>query len=168
MKKSRAACLRWQFVLGSGFSSRLIAWYGEGYGGFSHVDAILPNGDCLGARSDVIRGVPAGFQCRPAAYETWKRRTVLQLSCTAKEAVAWEASLFKKIGAGYDQADILGFILGRPLMQPGHWICSAAQLDTLEEIGRIPKLPLTPQQCPPNMLFAMLCALGAVCVTEPA
>lgn len=159
-----SSVLRWQFVLGAGWSSRLIAWYGEGYNGFSHVDAILPNGDCLGARSDIIKGIPAGFQRRPPAYEKWERRIVLQLESTPAEATAWEESLNRKIGCGYDKADILGFILGVPLAQPGHWICSAAQVDTMIEIGRleIPRgVQFTPQQAPPNMFFAMLLSMKA-------
>lgn len=154
--------MRWQFVLGAGISSRLIAWYGEGYGGWSHVDAILPDGSCLGARSDVIKGIPAGVQIRPEDYETWKRRDVLTLDCTPEEETDWEYRLRRNIGLGYDKGDILGFITGHPMSEPGHWICSAVQLDVIETMGKVNlRGKITPQQCPPNMLYAMLLAIGA-------
>lgn len=154
--------MRWQFVLGAGLSSRLIAWYGEGYGGWSHVDALLPNGACLGARSDVIGDIPAGVQVRPAEYENWRRRSVLTLNGSIDDESEWKACLHRYIGRGYDKADILGFILGKPLMEPGHWICSALQLDVLETLGKVNlQGKITPQQCPPNMLYAILLAIGA-------
>lgn len=155
--------MRWQFVLGTDLSSKLIAWWGQSFGGWSHVDALLPDGTLLGARSDAVGGKPPGVQVRPADYARakWTRRTIIELPCSAYEAATWEAFLRSQINCGYDKADILGLILGKPLMTSGHWICSALQLDALEVIGRIPKIPLTPQQCPPNMLAAMLQALGA-------
>ena len=153
--------IRFQFVLGSGLSSRLISWYGQGYGGYSHVDALLPDGTLLGARSDSVGGKPPGVQIRPPGYEKWKARTVLELPTTSQQAVDWETYLRSQIGKGYDQADILGFILGKPFASPGHWICSALQLSGLEAIHRIPVLGVTPQQCPPNMLAVILSTAGA-------
>lgn len=160
------AALRWQFVLGAGLPSRAIAWWGSGYNGWSHVDAILPDGSCLGARSDVIGGVKAGVQIRPPAYEKWVRRAVLKLPCTAGEAAEWETYLRSQVGDPYDKADILGLIIGRPISSAGHWICSALQTDALERVGKLPKLPLTPQQVSPNTLLAMLCAIGAQCTSS--
>lgn len=154
--------MRWQFVLGAAISSRLIAWWGMGYNGWSHVDAILPDGSCLGARSDVIGNIPAGVQIRPEGYEKWKRRAVLTLSCTPDEETEWTDQLKRNVGLGYDKADILGFIFGMPMFEPGHWICSALQLDVLETVGKVNlQGRITPQQCPPNMLYAILLALGA-------
>jgi hypothetical protein len=154
--------IRLQFVCGSDLGSRLISWYGQGYRGWSHVDAILPDGSLLGARSDVIGGKPAGVQIRPPAYEKVNRRAIMELPATTLQSEAWESFLRSQIGHGYDKSDILGFILGRPMMQAGNWICSAVQLDALEVSRRMPMLPaLTPQQCPPNMLAAILQALGA-------
>lgn len=153
--------LRWHFVLGTDLSSKLIAWWGQAYGGWSHVDAILRDGTLLGARSDSVGGKPPGVQIRPVDYAKWTRRTIIELPCTPYEADTWEAFLRSQVGCGYDKADILGLILGKPLMTAGHWICSALQLDALEVIHRIPKIPLTPQQCPPNMLAAGLQFLGA-------
>ena len=155
--------LRWQFVLGEDFSSQLIAWYGQGYGGYSHVDFLLPGGGCVGARSDVIDGIPPGVQLRPDGYEKWKARKVLALSCTQSESDQAVGFVCGQIGDPYDKRDILGLLIGRPISSgSGYWICSALQLALLEDINRVPKLSLTPQQCPPNMLAVILETLGAV------
>lgn len=154
--------LRWQFVLGNGLSSRLIAWYGQGYGGWSHVDLLLPDGTCLGARSDAVGGKPPGVQIRPHAYESWKRRTVLTLPCSAEQEAAAIAFARAEVNAPYDEADILGFILGRELETKGAWICSAYQLAVAEAGPVIPHMHVTPQQCPPNMFFSIINAVGGI------
>jgi hypothetical protein len=157
------AQLRWQFVLGDDLASRVIAWYGQGYGGYSHVDFLLPGGGCLGARSDRIAGLPPGVQLRPNGYEKWAARKVLSLDCTEEQleaAVRFEA---EQIGDPYDKRDILGLLIGRPISSgSGYWICSALQLAMVREIGLLPNLLVTPQQCPPNMLAACLESIGAV------
>jgi hypothetical protein len=156
------AQLRWQFVLGADWSSRLIAWWGQGYGGWSHVDLLLPTGELLGARSDLVGGKPAGVQIRPAQYAAWKRRSVLTLPCSAAQADAAEDFARTQVGCQYDKRDILGFILGRELQTKGEWICSALQLDVVETAGIIQKLHVTPQQCPPNMFYSIINAVGGI------
>lgn len=166
MKARKTAYLEWQFVLGQGISSRLIAWFGQGYGGWSHVDFLMPDGSCLGARSDVVtaegKAYPAGVEIRPAGYETWKRRSVMRLACTERQASHARSFLRKQIGCGYDKADIWGFILGREMKTEGEWVCSAVQLEMMETVGLIPRMHVTPQQCPPNMLFSVINAIGGV------
>jgi len=161
----QTAALNYQFVLGSDYSSRLIAWWGQGYFGWSHVDALMPDGSCLGARSDVINGIPAGVQIRPPGYEKWKRRCLVRMPCTAGEAAEWEVYLRSQVGDPYDKSDILGLIIGKPMSSAGHWICSALQTNALERIGRLPHLCITPQQVSPNTLLAVLSALGATCTS---
>jgi hypothetical protein len=155
--------LRWQFVLGDDLASQVIAWYGQGYGGYSHVDFLMPGGGCLGARSDRIAGLPPGVQLRPDGYEKWKERRVLSLPCTDAQlqtAVDFEVA---QINDPYDKRDILGLLIGRPISSgSGYWICSALQLAMVRKVGFMPNLSVTPQQCPPNMLAACLEAIGAV------
>lgn len=164
------AKLRWQFVLGAGVGSRLIAWYGQGYGGFSHVDAIGPGGVCLGARNDWIKPVkdpsvmlPPGVQVRPPGYEKWARREVLTLDCTDEEYLTWWKYLNTQVNTRYDQRDIMGFILGRPMMSAGEWICSALQYEGMCVLGRwkIATTQMEPQQVAPNALRFALLASGA-------
>lgn len=152
--------IKLQFVLGAGLSSRLIAWWGNGYGGYSHVDAGLPDGTWLGARSDAVGGKPPGVQIRPDAYETWAKRTVVTLNTTAAEAAQWEAFLRRQVGLQYDKTDIIGLITGKPIGTRGAWICSALQTDALQVIGKLPTLPVPPQQVTPNSLLLMCSAIG--------
>lgn len=114
------ARIRLQFVLGASLSSRLIAWYGQGYGGYSHVDAVLPDGRLLGARSDAVGGVYPGVRVRPANYEKWVRRTLVELPVTESRAHAWVEALQRQVGCQYDKQAILGFILGRREHTKGH------------------------------------------------
>lgn len=155
-----------QLVRGSGVSSRLIAWWGNGYDGFSHVDAVLSTGELLGARSDVIKplgggpAIPAGVQIRPPAYERWDKRVVIDIPSTPSETSMWEGYLRKQINDGYDQSDILGLILGTPMSTAGHWICSALQTDALQYVKKIGPLGIPPQQVTPNTLGAVVMAIG--------
>lgn len=142
-----------QFVLGKGWSSRAIAWWGQSYGGFSHVDAVLADGTLLGARSDAVGGQAPGVRIRPPDYEKWARRAVVTIPSTDAQAANWEGYLRTQVGDPYDKADILGLILGIPLMSAGHWICSALQFSALRVIGKAPPVPQIPQQIPPNMLY---------------
>jgi len=157
--------IRLQFVLGQDLSSRLIAWYGNGYGGYSHVDSILPDGSLAGARSDVItlsdgRKLPAGFQIRPHDYEKWARRCVVELDSTVGEAADWEDWLRKQVNRQYDKQAILGFILGRRDHGAGQWICSAAAAEGLVIGGKMPSPPIPLSQITPNSLFLMTAAIG--------
>lgn len=150
-----------QFVLGSGLSSRLIAWYGNGYGGFSHVDGILKDGRLLGARSDKVGGQPAGVHIRPPGYEQWTKRTQVTLQVSDSEYDDWEANLRAKIGTPYDTTSILGFITGRQQSTDGHWICSQLQINALQHIKKVPfPLPMPAHQITPNSVLLISAAIG--------
>ena len=149
-----------QFVMGTGIPSELIAWWGSGYSGYSHVDARLADGSLLGARSDTAGGQPPGFRSRPAEYEQWQRRCVVTIPATPAEYVQWEQWLLSQVGVGYDKGDILGLILGRPMAQEGHWICSAAQTNALRVVNKLPTpLPFDEHQITPNTLLSMTACL---------
>lgn len=152
--------IRLQFVLGRGLSSRLIAWYGNGYRGYSHVDAILHDGTLCGARSDAVGGRPAGVQIRPANYEKWVRRCVVTLESTEDQSARWERYLRSQVGRHYDKGSILGFVFGEEMHQAGRWICSALQTRALELVGKIQPLPTPPAQVTPNSLLIATCAVG--------
>jgi hypothetical protein len=156
-----------QFVLGAGLSSRLIAWWGQGYNGWSHVDAVLSDGSLAGARSDVIRplgggpAIPAGCQIRPPRYEKWKRRTVMEKKSSPDDDALWDNFFRTRAGhAQYDEGDILGFILGSDHSQDGHWICSAWNLDGAETLDLVPSIEIPVKQVSPNTLAAIYSATG--------
>lgn len=154
-----------QFVLGAGWGSRLIAWYGCGYGGYSHVDAIMSDGTLIGARSDRIGGKPSGVQSRPADYENWIKRTIVSLEVTPQQHAIGEQFLLSTIGSGYDKDDILSLILGRPYHASGHWICSWLMIAWLKQMGVFGDLPFYPQQITPNSLLLAVCVVGGKPIT---
>lgn len=151
-----------QFVLGAGLSSRLIAWWGEGYGGYSHVDAVLSDGTLVGARSDRItfkgHTYPAGVQIRPQGYEKWKRRTVVAIPCDVLLAGQWEHFLRCQIDKPYDKQAIWGFLFGQRKHARGHWICSALQRNELRRIGTLRPCPTPVSQTTPDALFQIVTA----------
>lgn len=154
--------VRLQFVLGAGLSSRLIAWYGQGYGGWSHVDAILPDGSLLGARSDSIGGQLPGVRIRPQNYERWLRRTVVELPGTSGLVPSWVAWLKRQLGDPYDSEAIWGFIEGKQEHARGHWICSACQTEGLKVIEWLPRRgPVPSSRITPDALLQMCWARGA-------
>src|SRR5689334_19127873 len=108
--------VRLSFVAAQAFSSRLIEWFGAG--GWSHVDNVLPDGRLLGARSDRIRlksgeVIPAGVQTRPADYETWPKRLIMEVPCTDRQAKDWLSFLMGQLRKPYDRLAIVGFAINR-------------------------------------------------------
>lgn len=152
--------IKLQFVCGSDISSRLIAWYGQAYAGYSHVDAILGDGSLLGARADHPGGTASGVQARPATYERWARRDVVELPSSPAQAFSWECWLRSQVGKPYDMGSIWGFVLGRPEHEEGRWICSALQTAALEHVNLMPKLPVHSSQVTPDSLRLLAYALG--------
>jgi hypothetical protein len=149
------------FLLGPDWPSRLIAWYGEGYGGFSHCASVLADGRYLDARNDVLGGVPAGVHIRLPETERWvkKQRATLQVSLT--EYNAWESNLRARIGDPYAKSDIWGFIIGKDEHEAGHWECSAHALDAVQHVHRVPfPLPIPAHQITPNACLLILAAVG--------
>lgn len=153
--------IRFDFLLGPDLSSRFIAWYGNGYGGYSHVAPLLADGRYLDARSDVLNGVPAGVHIRAPESEHWikKRRASLTVPPACYEA--WEANLRARINDGYGKVDIWGFITGRNTHQNGHWICSAHAINSVQHVKIVPyPLPVLAHQITPNSALLILATAG--------
>jgi hypothetical protein len=149
------------FLLGTDWSSRLIAWWGEGYGGYSHCASVLADGRYLDARSDVLAGVPAGIHIRQPATETWIKKRRATLDVTPAEYASWEGNLRAKITDDYGRADILAFITGQDWHQPGRWICSALAINAVQHIRKVPyPLPMPAHQISPNMALAIVATAG--------
>lgn len=151
--------IRLQFVLGTGISSQAIAWFSAG--SFSHVDAILPSGLLIGARSDAVGGMPPGVQMRPAFYEKWKRRVVMSLSVTPDKERKFYEFLMAQIGKPYDSTAIWGFAAGRDWRSADSWICSELQAAALEVAGISPLLYSPVNKITPVALAIVMSALGA-------
>jgi uncharacterized protein YycO len=150
--------IRFQFVLGRGLSSQAIAWYSSGH--FSHVDALLPDGTLLGARSDTIGRVPPGVQMRPAFYETWKERVVMCMDCTYEQETRFWDFLKSQIGKPYDMTAIWGFLAGRDWRDEDSWYCSELLTAAIEESGVCPVLYTPRNKVTPAGLATVTSALG--------
>lgn len=158
------------FLLGPDWSSRLIAWYGQGYGGYSHVASVLKDGRYLDARSDVLYGVPAGVHIRHPDTERWIKKRRATLEVTPEEYAAWEANLRAKITDPYAKGDILDFILGRSGHTAGQWICSATAINAVQHVSRswhpshpgyIPyPLPIPAHEISPNTALLIVATAG--------
>src|SRR5579872_5135409 len=145
------------FRLGPGPVSRAIAWWGQGYRGWSHCDAILSDGRYLGARSDNPGGYGSGIVARPKDYEVPIREEIIFIPTPAEVAATWENWLLKQCGCRYDSEDIVSLIVGSEAKaRPGFWICSAMQLKVQQNLKIQPTEGIEPPQTPPNMLRAMM------------
>lgn len=153
--------IAFDFLLGPDLTSRFIAWYGNGYGGYSHVAPVLADGRYLDARSDVLNGVPAGIHIREPMSEDWikKRRATLLVKGDVYDA--WEANLRARINDLYGKTDIWGFITGHNEHDDGHWICSAHAIDSVQHIELVPyPLPVPAHQITPNSALLILATIG--------
>jgi hypothetical protein len=145
------------FLLGPGLLSRAIAWYGNGYGGYSHAAGVMADGiHYLDSRSDIINDVPAGVQLRKIASERAVKRTRCVISCPLAEYQAWEDEGRRMIGDPYGTTDIWAFITGREEHTRGQWICSATQHRLLRRIGYLRKLSIPDHQVTPNSLLLVM------------
>jgi hypothetical protein len=167
--------IRVDFLLGPDLSSRFIAWYGQGYGGYSHCAGVLSDERYLDARSDVLSGtwehgpyvdhsgiVPAGVHIRDPGWEKSIKRTRATIEVSQAQYDSWEANLRAKIGTPYARGDILAFITGRQIDVHGQWECSMLQINALQHIQLFPfPLSVPAHQITPNTLLLMLQAIGA-------
>jgi hypothetical protein len=145
--------IRWQFVRGSGLSSAAIAWFSSGV--FSHVDTVLPDGRLLGARSDTVGGITPGVRIRPANYEKWAHRMVMEIPCTAWQENAYYEFLHKQIGKPYDKRAIWGFVTGRNWRDDDSWICSEVTAASAEAGTLFPRLYLPVNKITPVALACL-------------
>lgn len=147
-----------QFVSTDTIGSEIVSLY-EGGPGFSHVDAVLPDG-LLGARANQIGSVPGGVQLRPPDYEPFTQRLVVELPSCGEIESKWETFLRLQIGKPYDLRAILGFALPGDWHERGAFICSALQGAALSHCGVFqPRLVKPWFTVDPNALLLCLSAM---------
>jgi hypothetical protein len=120
-----------------GLSAEAIKIFERGW--CSHVDAIMPDGSLLGARSDVVGGQPPGVQVRPANYEVWDRLQIVSLQSSRFNESAFLDFLRAQIGKPYDHLAILAFSAHRDWHNADSWFCSELQAAALEVCGWFPR-----------------------------
>ena len=153
------AQIRLQFSRQADVLSSMIAWYGGAP--FSHVDAVLPDGRLLGARSDKQGGMPKGVQIRPPDYARFAVKVVFTLGCTDAQEGAFYDFLHKQIGKPYDHSAIMGFVTGRNWRQDGAWICSELVSRAAEIASIMPYAYLAANKISPGTAAFGFSVLGA-------
>jgi uncharacterized protein YycO len=148
-----------QFVCESAIASQTIAWFSQGH--LSHVDAVLDNGDLVGARSDSVGGQLPGVRVRPPNYLEFSHRVVMAVPAKATENVAFYSFLRSQLGKPYDKKAILGFLLNRDWREPDSWICSELMSAAMEAADILPKGGL---YLAANKITPVACALIASAV----
>ena len=139
-----------QLVRGRGVSSHGIGYWGAGY--YSHIDVVTPLGYLRGARSDVIKGIPAGVEDRPQRYERWERCTRYTFQVTDAQYLAYWSYSDKQLHKPYDTHGLIAtFVFGRTWREDDSWWCSELFAMTSEQAGiiKIPKevRSVTPGDC---------------------
>lgn len=142
-----------QFVCEAAISSRAIAWFSQGH--FSHVDAILPDGNLLGARDDSVGGQPSGVRIRPPGYAKFTKRVIMTVPTTQDQADKFYGFLQAQLGKPYDSEAIWAFVLNRNWREDDSWICSELQSAAGEAAGALPRLYLAA-----NKITPVACALA--------
>jgi hypothetical protein len=150
--------IKLRFVRGRDFPSEVISWFSAGH--LSHVDAVLPNGDLLGARSDIIKGIPTGVQVRPPGYEQVALAVVMEIPSTALQEVAFYRFLRSQIGKPYDRTAIWAFAFNRDWREEDAWFCSELVARALEMAGVLRPLYLTANKITPVMLAVVVSEAG--------
>jgi hypothetical protein len=156
--------IRLQFVMGSGLPSEAIAWFSAGE--LSHVDAIMSDGSLLGARSDAIGGQLPGVRIRPAFYEKWARRVVMEIPATDSETTVFYDFIMKQVGKPYDKTAIFGFVADRNWREDDSWFCSELQSAGLEQAGVVPPLFLAANKITPAALALLASAINGKVTTD--
>jgi hypothetical protein len=158
------------FLMGPGPSSKLISWFGQGPGGYSHCAGVLADGRYIDARNDKLGGVPPGVHIREPDTEPWVRKRRATLEVTQAEYDHWEVNARAKIGDAYGRSDILEFIFDRGKHDPGHYVCSAYQINEVQNLSRLWSpghrgyvpfpLPVPAHQLSPNAALLILATAG--------
>jgi hypothetical protein len=130
---------------------------------YSHVEAVTPDGQYLGALSD------GGVQSRPSTYDTtWTRQLFVDVPATDQQSAAFFGFLHSKIGLPYDFAAIAEMADGVLTGEAPDWtaanayICSALQTAALLTAGLIKSAPATVRLATPRDVLVACAALTPI------
>jgi hypothetical protein len=143
-------------LLGAGLLSRGIAWWGNGYGGFSHAASVINAETYIDSHVNTIAGVPPGVQRRAISSEKCIKRERLSKEVSRAIFDDWIKALESNLKAPYGTRDIFAFITGQQEHTQGQWICSADVLRALRIVGEVPPLSIPDHQITPNSLGLIL------------
>ncbi len=116
----------WQFATEHDFSAFLIHLGTRST--WSHVDAVLPDGTLLGARSD------GGVQIRQPGYAQFTKTQICKIRSPLADQ--FYKTLETQIGKPYDWRAIFAFGFGdHDWRETGSWFCSELQIWAMETVG---------------------------------
>jgi hypothetical protein len=130
---------------------------------YSHVEAVTPDGQYLGALMD------SGVQSRPSSYDTtWSQQLFVDLPASEAQAAAFYDFLKSKIGLPYDMTAIAELADGALTGEAPNWptanayICSALQTAALLTAGLIKGAPATVRLATPRDVLVACAALTTI------
>jgi len=126
---------------------------------YSHVDIVWPDGRLFGARSDVIGGVPAGVQFRPANYDPTSVTKLITVPCEPGKAAKGMSWALSQKGLPYDPLAIVAFGLGRNWRTENAWFCSELATRMLE-VAFAYELPIIMSKITPGTCACVAGSLG--------
>jgi hypothetical protein len=158
--------ITWQLVRGiahwnhiGSWTSPIIGWFGDGF--YSHCDVLTPGGFLRGARSDVIRSIPAGVEDRPHFYETWARCTRFTINVTMDQYDRFWAYSDDQLHKPYDSHGLIEtFVLGRQWRDDDAWWCSEMQAMN-GEVADLWEIPQETLAVTPGDFVFLLAGAGA-------
>lgn len=153
-----------QFVRGADIASSVIAWFSQG--NFSHVDAVLSDGNLLGARNDSVGGRPPGVQIRPPDYAPFPVKVRMDIPSTSPQEAAFYAFLDEQLGKPYDTEAIWAFAAGRNWRETDSWICSEVISAAGESAVIFPPLYLAANKITPVACALAFSAVGGAVIGD--
>jgi uncharacterized protein YycO len=149
-----------QFAESTSIGGRIIEWYDHGR--FAHVDVVYPNGDLIGARDDVVAGIPSGVQVRPSTYLGDSKVFKVEIITSDNLAGKFYDFISAQIGKPYDESAIAGFVAGRNWYRTGEWFCSELVAAGLVSSGYLLPLSAPANKIAPDDLLLVLSGLTEV------
>ncbi len=105
------------------------------------------------------------MQIRPAFYEKWKERVVMQIETSAGQERQFYDFLMPQVGKPYDSTAIWGFVAGRDWRNDDAWYCSELGTAAIEVSNICPVLYTPRNKVTPAALATVMSALGASVMT---
>jgi len=131
---------------------------------FSHVDALLEDGNLLGAsdspKAPVVAGNPGGVAIRPPNYQPFAIRRIAHIYVPQRVEAKFYDLLHSQLGEPFDNSAMHAVFSGRPdtgrnWKDEDAWFCSELKAWALEEAGAfdVPPLISKDRVTPPDLLL---------------
>jgi hypothetical protein len=154
--------IKLQFSRSTENISKLIAWACRSP--FSHVDAVLDDGNLLGAsdspNAPVITGNPSGVAIRPPDYQPFAIRRIAHVYVPARVEARFYDILRSQLGEPFDNSAMHAVFSShvsdpRDWKDESAWFCSELKAWSFEEAGALDVPPLISKNrvTPPDLLL---------------